>query len=138
MSKKDVIEHQGVVLSVSKSEIRVSIIQASACSSCHSKSACGVSDSSEKIVEIVNLHDKEVAVGQHVTIYMAKQLGIKAVLFGYVFPFFVLLAVLIALTSLDVDEGAAGLYSMGSLIPYYLLLYVFRKKLKSSFEFRLK
>jgi hypothetical protein len=69
---------------------------------------------------------------------VSKHLGLKAVALGYFLPFLFLLAVLVGLLAAGIPEMSAGLLSLGSLIPYYLLLYVFRKRIESNFTFSIK
>jgi len=69
---------------------------------------------------------------------MGKSMGKRAVFLGYILPFIVLLATLIISLNLFDDEGIAGLIAFGILIPYYFILYLFKDKLRNSFEFRLR
>lgn len=62
----------------------------------------------------------------------------KAVALGYVYPFLLLMAVLIALLSMGVPELRAGILALFSLLPYYLLLFLLRKRIDSTFTFSLK
>jgi len=48
------------------------------------------------------------------------------------------MAVLIILILNGVSELKAGSMALLSLIPYYLLLYVFRKRIESTFTFSIK
>ena len=64
------IEHIGTVKQIHKEMVDVLIVQKSACSGCHLKSACTASDMSEKIIEVpvidskLNVGDEVVVVGQ--------------------------------------------------------------------------
>ncbi|MDE6858004.1 MAG: SoxR reducing system RseC family protein, partial [Alistipes sp.] len=46
----EIIEHSGVVECVEGATVRVRIVAGSACGSCKARSACGMSESQEKIV----------------------------------------------------------------------------------------
>jgi sigma-E factor negative regulatory protein RseC len=76
--------------------------------------------------------------GDAVRVEVSKNLGMKAVALGYVYPFLVLMAVLVGLISLGMAELKAGMFSLLSLVPYYLLLFLFRNRIDSKFTFSLK
>lgn len=137
MSNQTVIQHTGYIREINGNDIKVSIISQSACSSCHAKSACGVSDASEKIIDIKRNPDGY-TIGEQVTVYMKQSMGLKAVFMGYVLPFIVLFIVLIISINTIKNEGISALLALGSLIPYYSLLYYLRDKVKQSFSFQIQ
>ncbi len=128
--------HAGVIQEVSENKITVVIINASACSSCHAKGACLASDMKEKEIEIYhfsgNYHP-----GQQVNIVGRTSQGFKAAFYGYILPFMLVFTTLIISVSISNNEGLSGLLSLAILIPYYAVLYFFRNKIKSSFEFEI-
>ena len=128
--------HAGVVQEISEKKITVAIINASACSSCHAKGACLASDMKEKEIEIYNFTG-DYYPGQHVNIVGRISQGYKAAFYGYVLPFILVFTTLILSISLSQSEGLAGVLSLGILVPYYSVLYLFRNKLKQSFEFEI-
>lgn len=128
--------HTGVIQKVSEYKIIVAIINASACSACHAKGACLASDLKEKEIEIIHFSG-EYYPGQHVNIIGSTSQGYKAAFYGYVLPFVLVLATLLISISLTKSDGLAGLLSLAILIPYYTALYLFRNKLKQSFEFEI-
>lgn len=128
--------HDGVVQQVSDNKITVVIINASACSSCHAKGACLASDMKEKEIDIVRFSG-EYHIGQHVNVVGTASQGMKAVLFGYLLPFLLVLTTLFISIILTKNEALAGLLSLLILIPYYGILYFFRGYIKRSFEFEI-
>jgi sigma-E factor negative regulatory protein RseC len=66
---------------------------------------------------------------------MKKSLGGKAVLLAYIIPFIIMMLSLIILTLLNFSELFAGLFSIGILAPYYLVLYLLKNKLSKTFKF---
>lgn len=128
--------HAGVIQDVSENKITVAIINASACSSCHAKGACLASDMKEKEIEIYNFSG-DYHPGQHVNIVGRTSQGFKAAFYGYLLPFILVFITLILSISLTDSEGLSGLLSLAILIPYYASLYLFRKKIRSSFEFEI-
>ncbi len=129
------ISHPGIVEQVTDDKIIVKIIAMSACSSCHAKGMCNVADMEEKIVEVRKIPHRDFQKNDQVTVSMKKSLGSRAVLLGYIFPFVLMIATLLLVLFLIGDEGVAGLSAILLLIPYYWLLYIYRKKLKSTFSF---
>lgn len=115
----------------------VNIISQSACSTCHAKGACTVSDFQDKEIEISEFSG-DYSVGQEVTIIFKESKGFAALLWGYILPFFLVLITLIVATQLTENELESGLLSLAILIPYYIALYFFRHHLKKIFKFELE
>ncbi len=136
--KNDNLQHPGRIDKIEEDKITVTILAMSACSSCHSKSMCSVSEMEEKTIEIKNADKTQYKVGQQITVYMKKSLGTWAVLFGYFFPFLLVIISLISLIAITNNEGLAGLISLGLLIPYYFVIHLLKDKFQSTFEFSLK
>ena len=134
---RNTIEHPGIVERVDGRHIYVKITQLSACSACHAKGICSASDCEDKTIDVWDAsgtyreNDRVLVCGQ-------ASLGLQAVLLAFVIPLAIVLAVLIAGTVLKWNEGAMGVGGLGVLVPYYVILYCFRDKLKKKFVFTLK
>jgi sigma-E factor negative regulatory protein RseC len=128
--------HSGIIQAVSEDKLTVTIVSASACSSCHAKGACLASDMKEKEIDIYRF-DGEYHQGQLVNIVGQTSQGYKAAFYGYVLPFIVVFTTLLVTISLTHNDGLSGLLSLAILIPYYAVLYFFRNNLKRSFEFEI-
>jgi positive regulator of sigma E activity len=136
MSKElDDIKHGGRISKISDNIIEVSILSMSACSACHAKGMCSVSDMEEKIVEVRNPKDADYEVGESVIVSMKKSSGNHAVMLGYFIPFLILVISIFTLSKILNDEGMAALISLGLLVPYYIILYIRKEKLKKKFAF---
>lgn len=131
------VEHPGIILEVKDKVIRVKIEHLSACSQCHAKSACLTSDRSEKIIE-VRRGQRIFKEGDLVTVVMEEKKGVLAVFLAYLLPFFIVFLTLLIVLALTKKEVVSGVLAVGSLVPYYLILWVLRDKIKSEFQFRLK
>jgi sigma-E factor negative regulatory protein RseC len=90
----------------------------------------------EKIIEVTGRYD--VRPGDRVTILMKQSMGYAALLLGYLLPLISVVTVLIILVAMEVPELPAGLLSLGILIPYYIILFFFRKRVNEKFTFTLK
>jgi len=129
---ENLIKHEGIVSKVSSNSITVSLKGNLHCEACNAKSACGVSDSDSKEIEILTPAES-LKVNESVQVFLKKGLGLKAVFWAYVFPFILLFAVLLIASALY-QEWLAGLLAIGVLIPYYFLLYVLKNSFKSAFK----
>jgi sigma-E factor negative regulatory protein RseC len=134
MGKEKNINHKGKIVDIKEEKIKVSIIAKSACSGCHAKSACTMSDSKEKIIDIIN-YGKNFEIGEEVNVVYKESLGWYALFLGYVLPFILVFLCLILTLLITEDELQSGLASLILLIPYYTGLYLFKNKIKKNFEF---
>lgn len=135
----DKIKHLGIVESIDGSYLRVRIVQTSACSSCSIKGHCSAAESKEKLIDVYNKDGLECQVGSQVTISGATSLGMKAVMWAFVFPFVVLLISLFgSMYFTGGDEVLSSLVALCMLIPYYLILFFCREKFRRTFIFVLE
>jgi sigma-E factor negative regulatory protein RseC len=134
--KVDCIIKSGVVESVGEKYLKVKIHNDSACSMCYSKGVCTSLGSGDRIIEVENDNRHDIIPGDVVDVQMISSSGWIAVMFGYIFPFVILLGTLLIVSSYT-TEGLAALISLVILIPYYLLLYLFRVKMRKYFKFTL-
>ncbi len=131
------ISHQGLVESVVNGIAKVNIVSVSACASCHAQGACSASDMQNKVIEAVDYQNK-VKPGDMVTVVTKESTGFKAVFLAYILPFILVLISLIIGNIYAINESASGLISLSILIPYYLVLYLFKSILKKSFIFEIE
>ena len=131
-----IINHEGIVRSNNNKSVVVSILASTACSGCHAQDSCNVTGSEEKIIEIYGRYN--VSKGDKVTVLMKQSMGYAALLYGYLFPLVSVVAVLITMITLNVNELLSGLISVFMLVPYYSVLFLFRKKINNKFNFTLK
>jgi len=131
-----IIEHDGIVQKSDKSSVKVKITSVSACSGCHADGFCTLADKKDKIIDISGRYN--LAPGDAVTVLMKKSMGYTAVMLGYVIPIILVIALLIILGSMSLPELITGLGSLAVLIPYYLVLSLFRKRINTNFKFTLK
>ena len=131
------IEHEGIIDHIEGDIAHVKIDSVSACSSCHAKGVCSAADQEEKYLD-VPLPGADYKQGDTVFVQIANHMGFRAVLMGYVYPFLLLMTVLIASLAVGVAELRAGTIALLSIIPYYLLLFMFRNRISKSFTFSIK
>jgi sigma-E factor negative regulatory protein RseC len=131
------ISHDGVVDSTDGNEVVVRITSYAACSGCHARGACNVTEEKEKYIR-VKAGRESFHSGDKVRIILAQSLGFRALFLGYVLPFLLVITLLLVVSALGSSELAAGILSLSVLPPYYLLLRLRRGKLERRFSFYLQ
>lgn len=132
------ILHSGRIVEITPEFTTVEIVSESACSACHAKGLCSMSESRTKIVQVPTVAWETRNVGDEVQLALKASMGHKAVWIAYVLPLFVMLCVLIALTLNGYSELLSGLLALASVAVYYLILLIFRKKLQNEYIFKIK
>jgi sigma-E factor negative regulatory protein RseC len=132
------IKHSGVVESVAEGLVRVRILQTSACAACKVASHCHASEAKEKIVDVSCSDAAAYVTGQTVTVCASADVARKALLLGFGLPLLILLGVVLLLTWCGYDEATAALASIAMLAPYYLLLWLLRRRISQQLSFYLK
>lgn len=128
------VTHNGIVKEIKEQGIKVNIVVVAGCVSCELQSACNMSEKSDKEIDI-KCNPKQFKVGQEVVVSMRSSQGFNAVFLGYILPFIVMIMVLITLSKVTTNELVIGVGSIASLIPYYLLLFTFRKQIGKNFSY---
>lgn len=137
MESRATVAHEGIIEKVSATQVRVRFVAYSACSACHAKGVCSISNSEEKFVDVANTLPG-LEEGDHVEVILEQSQGFKAVWYGYGLPLVILLAVIFVLYGVTGREGLSALVGLGALIPYYLVVFLFRKRITKSIEFKIK
>lgn len=132
------ITHKGRITDINPAFTTVEIISESACSACHAKGLCGVSDSVRKEIQVPTSGWDTYAPGDEVTLVLKASMGHKAVWVAYVAPLFILMAVLLILSTLGLDELTAGLGGIAAVAVYYFCIWLLRGKLKNEYIFNIR
>lgn len=135
MSEKQ-ISHEGIVEERTGSRVRVKITSYAACSGCHARGACSISEESDKILSLP-IRNNSLETGDRVMVILSQSLGFRALFLGYILPFLLVLTVLLGLTGLSDNELLSGLASLSVLPPYYIIIWLFRDRIDRKFEFTL-
>lgn len=137
MSKNE-ISHIGRVKEMTPESTVVEIISSSACSACHAKGLCGVSEEKVKDIEVPTDPYATWNVGDEVRVMLRQTMGLKAVWISYVVPLLILMILILTLSAVNVKEIYAGLVSIAAVAVYYLVIYLLRNRLAKDFVFYLK
>jgi len=128
------ISHDGVVDSLEGDEVVVRITSYAACTDCHARGACNVSQEKEKFLRVQARHSNYKS-GEKVRVVLSQSLGFRALFLGYILPFLLVLTALLIVSAAGVSELIAGLVSLAVLLPYYIGLKFFRGRLEKQFSF---
>ena len=136
MSQK--ISHAGVIESIEGDSIKVRIVQTSACAACKVAGHCNAAESKVKIVDVVGADATRYQLGQEVVVWASKDVANKALLLGFGVPFLLLVSVLMIALRLTASEGVAALVALGSLVPYYFVLWLLRDRIQRGISFQIE
>lgn len=136
MSNK--IKHAGVVDGVEGECVRVRILQSSACSACKVAAHCNASETKEKIIDVMDADASHYQKGDQVMVVADTAVGFRASLYGYLLPLILMVVTLVGVLAATHSEGLAALSALGILMPYYVLLFLMRNKLRNRLSFSLE
>lgn len=136
MSNK--IKHAGVVDGVEGECVRVRILQSSACSACKVAAHCNASETKEKIIDVMDADASHYQKGDQVMVVADTAVGFRASLYVYLLPLILMVVTLVGVLAATHSEGLAAVSALGILIPYYVLLFLMRNKLRNRLSFTLE
>jgi positive regulator of sigma E activity len=127
-------EQTGTVEGSSGRTIQVRIHREASCGHCSAQSMCFLGETTERIIDISDFNS-DIKPGDVVDVNISTGMGNKAILLGYLIPFIILITSLLAFTGMGAKDWIAGLSALLALVPYYIVLYLFRNRLKRVFIF---
>ena len=135
MSKKNQIVHAGKIVEITPDFTAVEITVSSACSSCHAKNMCGMSEDEEKVIMLPTDPYADHKVGDQVQVGTKMSMGLKAVWISYVVPLAILMILILSLSSVVESEALRALTAIGGVAVYYFIIWLFRDRLANEFVF---
>ena len=132
------IKHAGVVDGVEGECVRVRILQSSACSACKVAAHCNASETKEKIIDVMDADASHYQKGDQVMVVADTAVGFRASLYGYLLPLILMVVTLVGVLAATHSEGLAAVSALGILMPYYVLLFLMRNKLRNRLSFTLE
>ncbi|MCF0198593.1 MAG: SoxR reducing system RseC family protein [Bacteroidaceae bacterium] len=133
-----IIEHEGIVEHIEGARVVVTILQASACSSCAAAALCHSSETKEKTVEAIAESGQQLEIGQRVVVQGQMKLGLQATVLAYIVPLTVMMVVLAVVQSLTGSDTYAALAALTALAACYFVLWLCRHRLQRRFVFRVQ
>ena len=135
---REQVMHTGKVVSMTPKTTTVQIVSHSACSECHAAGLCGLSEYTEKAIEVTTSPSSTYGVGDEVQVVLKASMGFKAVWIAYFLPLVVLLAITLGLIASGVSEVVAGLAGIGAVALYYLIVWLRRDRLRNEYVFTIQ
>ena len=132
------VSHKGRIVRMTPQTTTVALLQHGACGSCHAAGLCGMAEVAEKAVELPTDPYASYGVGDEVEVVLKASMGMKAVWLAYCIPLLVLLAVILGLFALGTGEVVASVAGLAAVGVYYLLLWLFRNRLRNEYVFTIK
>ena len=121
------ISHSGIVETVSEG-----------CVACKVSGYCHAAEAKEKIVDVFGCDTAKYSTGQKVIVTASTTVARKALVLGFVMPFLLVIGVLVVVLFLTDNEGVAALAALGSLLPYYFLIWLRRDSIQRDISFMLE
>ena len=129
------IEHRGVVESVATGVVMVRTERKTACAECHAKGLCG-EQGGERVIKVATAEASAFEPGDKVIVALENTaMAFSAILWAYLFPLCILLAVLFSAHALGFSDGIAALASLGATALYYVVLYIMRRYFDRKIKF---
>ncbi len=121
------IEQPGLVTALTAGRIKVALQGNGGCSTCHD-ALCMLGKSQARWVETPS-GSNSLNIGDTVMVRINRASGYAGVLWLYLVPFVLMVLTLIGILKLGQPESLAGVMAIFVLVPYFLVLYIFRKKM---------
>ena len=137
MYKNDIIEHKGIVISRHEAYIEIIINNASACSACHAKGACGMSDVIKKTIK-VKTNKLDLGIGDEVIVIVNLKVAYFAVFMAYVLPSLLLIFLLFLFNYFEIKDILAACLCLVFVATYFTLIYFYRSSLARKVQFSIK
>ncbi|MBR2333572.1 MAG: SoxR reducing system RseC family protein [Rikenellaceae bacterium] len=135
---KKYIEHKAVVVAVEGSVVEVEMTVEEACAGCRAKEICGVGTSERRVVAVHDSMAQYYEVGEQVSISIEEIMGVKAVIYTYIIPFFIMITLLLGLKAAEASDLVAGGSALLAAGLYYVVLWFFRSRLEKEIVFKIK
>lgn len=132
------IRHEGIVEAAREGHVQVRIVQTSACAGCKVASHCSAAEAREKLIDVCVTDATRWQVGQQVVVSTERGMAGRALLLGFGLPLMLMLAVLVVTIAAGCSEGVTALLMLGSLVPYYIIVWLCRHIISKKISFRIE
>lgn len=132
------IKHDALVSKVEGNIVYATIVSKSACLHCQMKGACNLADCQDKTVEIRVDNPQYFKSGDKILVTLSQDFAFLAVLYGYILPLILMLLTIGICKYLNISELSSGICSLIILIPYYLILFWFKKYFSKKIQFKIE
>lgn len=132
------IMHRGTVEHIEGHHIVVRIERSSACSSCRVAGRCNAYGSHPQLIDVSTAEAEDLHEGDGVTVSTSVSTARSAVVWGFVLPLAVLVVAIAVTHQLSDDDGLSAIIGLLALLPYYMVLYLTRDRLRKRLSFHLE
>ena len=98
------IEHKAVVVSVERNIVEVEMTVNEACHECRAKDLCGATSGEKRVVAVHDTFAKTYIPGEEVIVTLDEIMGVKAVIYAYIIPFFIMITVLFGTKAFETSD----------------------------------
>lgn len=132
------VSHTGIITSISGDNLGIEILSGGSCGSCSIKSACGMSETREKHIVVPKPDGKEFIIGQPVKVSMTARQGGRAAVYAYLFPALLMIFTILIISGFSLEDWVAAVAGIVVAAVYYLVLFLFRGKIRERFEYEVE
>ena len=130
----DLASHKGIVVGVEPAVVHVQIETLGACGSCAAHSHCGFGEARVRTLDVSITDAQSYQVGDVVEVRIRQSLGLESVLWAYLLPAVLTLVGVLLPLRLGNSEPLAVLCGLLVTIVYYVVLYLFRQRLRRHYK----
>lgn len=131
------ITHSAIVTHIDGNTVSVKILDKQSCAGCSLQNVCGPA-STGKTADITTDKANSHAIGQQVELSISsRQMGMLA-FWGYIAPLILSLTALLVTLLFSKDETLSAIVALAVEPPYYLLLWLGRKRLKKAWQIKIR
>lgn len=134
---QQMVRHEGRIVAMHNDRAEVLISRLSACAACKVAATCNSAECKPMRVMARFDKDRQVALGQHVTVAMAARNAWLSVALGYGLPLMAFMLACAVTYSAHCTDGVIALVGMLAVLAYYAVLYLFRHRLDGMFQCRI-
>ncbi|KAA3641283.1 MAG: hypothetical protein DWQ02_00815 [Bacteroidetes bacterium] len=135
------IIHKAIVKRLTSEGVEVVLEDPPGCDACNAKSSCGLNPDNQGEENVksffIPVQDNVYQPGESVEVSISPSIGLKAVFWGYLFPFIIMMVVLIIGLNFF-EELIAGIAALAVVALFYLVLYLNKDRMKKTFAIDLK
>lgn len=137
-NKENKISHSGVVAAIDGDCVSVRIVQTSACASCKVSGHCSASEKKIKVVDAYSRDAGSFEVGERVIVGATISIFRRSVFLAFLLPLLAMALTCVVVAKLHDDWDFGVLLSPAGLVPYYIMLYFLRNRLKRELVFEVE
>ncbi len=131
------IVHKAIVIDIKDQLVVAQMSRGEACSSCALKEACGQTTSSHKVI-VKTENSKQYNIGQKIEVVISQSQALYAAFWGYVLPLVLVLFTLFIVYTTSQNEELSAMASLGVLVMYYTLLWIFKAHFQKKLQIRIR